>query len=68
MQEQTRASMDEEIARTQKPNSLGHITRFSDSSIYDERCVLCGGTDAAGDRSLQQRCPKAIPRIIKEFK
>lgn len=23
-----------------------HITRFSDSSLYDEKCVNCGATDA----------------------
>ena len=23
----------------------GHVTRFSDSSLYDEVCVNCGATD-----------------------
>lgn len=40
-------------------DSLGHRTRFSDSSMYDEKCVLCGGTDGAGDNSLRYPCPKA---------
>ena len=25
-----------------------HVTRFSDSSWYDEKCVNCGATDIAG--------------------
>lgn len=36
---------------------LGHVTRFSDASSYDEVCVLCGGTDAGSD--LQRTCPNA---------
>ncbi len=43
-----------------KPDANGHRTRFSDSSVYDEKCVLCGGTDASGDNSLNRPCPKAI--------
>jgi hypothetical protein len=27
----------------------GHITRFSDSSFYDEVCVNCGATDTSRD-------------------
>jgi hypothetical protein len=23
----------------------GHVTRFSDSSLYDEKCILCGAVD-----------------------
>lgn len=41
-----------------KPNPTGprsHITRFSDSSFYDEVCVLCGETDSSGGR-LQGSC------------
>jgi hypothetical protein len=30
------------------PDDMGHITRFSDSSLYDEICVVCGLTDGAG--------------------
>lgn len=25
-----------------------HITRSSDSSMYDEKCINCGATDIAG--------------------
>ena len=35
-----------------------HITRMSDSSFYDEKCVLCGGTDGSGDHSLLLPCPE----------
>jgi hypothetical protein len=35
-----------------------HETRYSDSSIYDETCIHCGGTDGPGDRSLDLPCPK----------
>lgn len=38
-------------------DALGHKTRFSDSSLYDEVCVHCGATDARGDRRLEQPCP-----------
>lgn len=36
----------------------GHITRFSDSSLYDEICTKCGATDASGDIRLERRCPQ----------
>jgi hypothetical protein len=39
-------------------DSLGHRTRFSDSSRFDEICVCCGATDAAGDRGLEFKCPR----------
>ena len=41
-----------------KPNPTGpksHITRYSDSSFYDEVCVLCGETDSSGGR-LEGSC------------
>jgi hypothetical protein len=38
---------------------LGHKTRFSDSSVYDEVCTLCGATDARGDDRLDKPCPNA---------
>ena len=28
-------------------NKRGHLTRSSDSSIYDEKCTLCGLTDGS---------------------
>lgn len=36
---------------------MTHVTRYSDSSHYDERCILCHGTDALGDHSLKGACP-----------
>lgn len=38
-----------------------HVTRFSDSSMYDERCVNCGATDQVpgGWGRLAEPCPKA---------
>lgn len=40
------------------PNKLGHRTRYSDSSFYDEVCVLCGAND--GDRGLSKVCAKPL--------
>lgn len=42
-----------------KPDEFGHVTRYSDSSLYDEVCVLCGATDARGDDRLERKCPNA---------
>jgi hypothetical protein len=39
----------------------GHVTRYSDSSLYDEVCVNCGATDTSG--KLDQPCP-AAPAIV----
>lgn len=39
---------------------MGHRTRFSDSSIYDEVCRYCGATDAG--RDLLSRCPATDER------
>ena len=36
-----------------------HVTRYSDSSLYDEVCVNCGATDTSG--KLDQPCPSAPP-------
>lgn len=33
-----------------------HNTRYSDSSHYDERCILCGATDAPGSNGLDIPC------------
>ena len=38
----------------------GHVTRFSDSSLYDEVCTKCGATDTSGE--LDQPCPAAAPQ------
>lgn len=40
-----------------------HVTRFSDSSFYDEICVLCGTTDGPGGQ-LAASCP--IGRNLKK--
>jgi hypothetical protein len=40
------------------PDELGHVTRFSDSSLYDEVCVHCGATDTSG--KLEDVCPKSV--------
>ena len=34
-----------------------HRTRYSDSSLYDEVCVLCGATDSRGSDALDRPCP-----------
>lgn len=38
----------EAIAQYGEPDSMGHVTRFSDSSLHDEICVLCGLVDGVG--------------------
>lgn len=42
-----------------KADAFGHKTRYSDSSLYDEVCTLCGATDARGNDALQRPCPCA---------
>jgi hypothetical protein len=44
-------------------DELGHVTRFSDSSLYDEVCVNCGATDTSG--RLEDPCsnPQVSPTI-----
>jgi hypothetical protein len=39
-------------------SDLGHVTRFSDSSLYDEVCTKCGATDASG--KLNDPCPVPV--------
>lgn len=36
-----------------------HDTRYSDSSVCDEICELCGTSDRDGMKRLEQPCPKA---------
>ena len=43
------------------PDKHGHRTRFSDSSYFDEVCIMCGATDGFGDKRLDQPCPKPLP-------
>lgn len=49
-----------------KADALGHRTRFSDSSFYDEVCELCGTTDGHGGR-LNSVCPQARPDTVAEM-
>lgn len=49
-----------------KADKNGHVTRYSDSSLYDEVCVLCGGTDAVGDKRLKELCKAAPENNAKE--
>jgi hypothetical protein len=35
----------------------GHITRYSDSSLYDEKCVNCGATDNTYQGLIKEPCP-----------
>ena len=42
-----------------KPTPKGHITRYSDSSLYDEVCMLCGATDGQAGR-LDELCPNKL--------
>ena len=48
-----------------KRDKFGHVTRFSDSSIYDEVCLLCGMTDSflSKDNTLNTVCPSMIVKI-----
>lgn len=41
------------------PDKLGHKTRASDSSVFDEICTMCGGTDGPSDLRLTYECPLA---------
>lgn len=45
---------------------FGHVTRFSDSSLCDEVCTLCGATDRRGDPRLQQQCPGSADAAAPE--
>lgn len=47
--------------------NLSHKTRGSDSSIYDEVCIYCGATDAAGDKRLEEECPKSPHRYFSSL-
>lgn len=42
------------------PDKHGHRTRFSDSSYFDEVCIMCGATDGFGDKRLDQPCPSPL--------
>ena len=40
----------------EKMDNQGHVTRFSDSSLYDFVCVNCGATDSYNG-NLDKKCP-----------
>lgn len=46
----------------------GHVTRFSDSSQYDEVCVNCGATDGLSDNGLNKPCRYAKLTLTEEVK
>ncbi|QIV65768.1 hypothetical protein Cp1R7AA1_236 [Mesorhizobium phage Cp1R7A-A1] len=41
---------------TRQTGYASHRTRPSDSSMYDEKCVLCGVTDRNGMKDLEKTC------------
>jgi len=43
-----------------------HKTRLSDSSLYDEVCIYCLGTDARNDERLNHPCPQAPKETPQE--
>ncbi len=51
-----------------------HVTRFSDSSLYDEVCINCGATDGLGTwGELSKPCPSSKSTwkpdpVMKEWK
>ena len=49
-----------ERASKVEPDKHGHRTRFSDSSYFDEVCIMCGATDGFGDKRLDQPCPSPL--------
>lgn len=52
------ASKDKLLTKEQKKaNYATHKTRYSDSSLYDEVCEVCGATDYVGSFKLNQPCP-----------
>ena len=49
-----------------REDALGHVTRGSDSSIYDAVCMYCGATDENARSGLYFRC-KATPEQKAEL-
>lgn len=43
-----------------------HKTRYSDSSLYDEKCELCGATDSSSDNRLEKPCPNRV-KMSKDY-
>lgn len=53
---------EEALEKYGEPDNMGHIVRYSDSSLYDEVCVLCGLTDGSlmapvPRTTINTRCP-----------
>lgn len=46
-----------------------HVTRFSDSSLYDEICINCLHTDNDRERRLEKECtvPLEQRRTLKQY-
>jgi hypothetical protein len=44
-----------------------HKTRYSDSSLYDEVCTLCGVTDYNGMKELDKPCKAQKEQNEKEI-
>jgi hypothetical protein len=59
MKREVDLTREEAIERFGEPNEMGHITRFSDSSMYDEKCVRCGMVDQAKRNIENTPCPDA---------
>ena len=65
------AALEDAIAEYGQPNKHGHVTRFSDSSLYDEKCVLCGMVDGSIMSPREQtiydtNCPANPPTPASE--
>ena len=60
---------DSEAVKYIEPDDLGHKTRSSDSSFYDEICLLCGATDSRfqRERLLQKPCLKGRKPMTEFF-
>lgn len=56
------------VAQEPPKDAQPHVTRYSDSSLYDEKCIHCGATDARGDDRLAKPCPgsKDAQAVAKE--
>lgn len=48
------------VIRNLRQVLTGHVTRYSDSSLYDEKCIICGATDERGHNHLNDPCKKII--------
>jgi hypothetical protein len=58
--------MSNEAYGSPSVSAPGHVTRYSDSSLYDEVCVNCGATDAQAG-GLNQPCPAAPQPAVSKL-